>query len=67
VEFRVQPYATVWLNGKRLGETPLAPITVPAGRHTVRLVNEELGKDVTRQIEARAGETVIVKHNLRSK
>ncbi|WNG45304.1 protein kinase [Archangium minus] len=66
VEFRIWPYATVWLDGKRLGETPLAPVDLSAGRHTVKLLNEELGKNVTQQIEVRAGETFVFKYNLRA-
>ncbi len=64
VEFRVRPYATVFLDGRQLGRTPLAPAEVEAGEHTVRLINRELGKDVARTIEVRAGQSVIFKHNL---
>ncbi|OJH35504.1 serine/threonine-protein kinase [Cystobacter ferrugineus] len=66
VEFRIWPYATVWLDGKRLGETPLAPVSLSAGRHTVKLLNEELGKNVTQQIEVRAGKTFVFRCNLRA-
>ncbi len=64
VEFRIRPYATIFLDGNRLGETPLSPITMPAGDYTVRVVNDALGKRVTRTIEVRAGETTSVKLNL---
>ena len=64
VEFRVRPYATVFLDGRQLGRTPVAPAEVEAGEHTVRLINRELGKDVARTIEVRAGQSLIFKHNL---
>lgn len=36
-------WATVYLGKKKLGNTPLMGVEVPAGRHTLRLVNPELG------------------------
>jgi serine/threonine-protein kinase len=64
VEFRVRPWAIVSLDGKVLGQTPLAAMEVPVGKHTLRFVNKELEKDVTRTIEVKAGETNMVKVNL---
>jgi serine/threonine protein kinase len=64
VEFRIRPYATVFLDGVRLGETPLPPIEKPAGQYTVKLVNAELGKTVMRSIQVRVGETTLVSVNL---
>ena len=65
LELRVRPYAVVYLDGKLLGETPLAVQTVSAGRHTLRLVNAKLGKDVSVEFVVRAGEDNIFKHNLK--
>ncbi|WP_426750785.1 protein kinase domain-containing protein [Myxococcus sp. Y35] len=64
LEFRVRPYAVVSLDGKVLGQTPFAAVEVPEGRHTVRLVNKELGKDVTRTIDVKAGQSNVFKLNL---
>ncbi|MBZ4417063.1 serine/threonine-protein kinase [Myxococcus sp. RHSTA-1-4] len=64
LELRIRPYAIVSLDGKVLGQTPLAPVEVSVGRHTLRLVNKELGKDVTRTIEVKAGEPNMFKLNL---
>ena len=64
VEFRIRPYATIFLNGSRLGETPLPPVEMPAGRYTVKAVNTELGKMVTRSIQVGAGQTTLVTVNL---
>ncbi len=64
VEFRVRPYATIFLDGNMLGETPLAPIEMPAGDYTMKAVNTELGKTVTRSIQVSAGQTTPVMVNL---
>ncbi len=64
LEFRIRPYATVFLDGTALGQTPLAPVQVPIGTHTVRLINRDLGKDITRTIEVKAGQPNILKHDL---
>ncbi|OJH36086.1 serine/threonine-protein kinase [Cystobacter ferrugineus] len=44
LELRIRPYATVYVDGKKVGETPLPPLELPVGRHIVRLVNEEAGE-----------------------
>ncbi|NOJ82003.1 protein kinase domain-containing protein [Myxococcus xanthus] len=64
LEFRIRPYAVVSLDGKVLGQTPFAAVEVPEGRHTVRLVNKELGKDVTRTVDVKAGHATVFKLNL---
>jgi serine/threonine protein kinase len=64
VEFRIRPYATIFLDGKRLGETPLPPIEKPAGRYTVKVVNTALSKTVTQNIEVSEGQTTRVNINL---
>jgi serine/threonine-protein kinase len=64
VEFRIRPYATVIIDGKNIGQTPFAPIQVAPGKHTVRLVNRDLEKEVTRTLDVPAGKTTIFKFNL---
>jgi eukaryotic-like serine/threonine-protein kinase len=64
LEFRIRPYATVVLDGKLLGQTPLAAVEVPVGPHTVQLINKELGKDVTRSVDVKAGQNNQLKYNL---
>lgn len=64
LEFRIRPYAVVSVDGKVLGQTPLAPVEVAVGRHTVRLVNKELGKDVVKTVEVKADEPNVFKLNL---
>ncbi len=65
LEFRVRPYAQVFLDGKPLGQTPFPPVKVAVGRHTIRLVNEKLAKDVMVDFEVKAGEANVFKYNLK--
>ncbi|MFZ5445404.1 MAG: serine/threonine protein kinase [Myxococcota bacterium] len=64
LELRIRPYATVYLDEKLLGDTPLPAQSVPLGRHKLRLVNSSLGKDVVLDVVIKPGENV-VKHNLK--
>ena len=43
------PWSTVYLGGRKLGETPLAKVRLPAGSHTLRFVDES-GRSTTRQV-----------------
>jgi hypothetical protein len=38
------PWAEVWLDGQRLGETPLGNLSVPIGSHDLVLRHPELGE-----------------------
>jgi len=65
VEFRIQPYATVFLDGKSLGLTPLShPVEVWEGKHQVKLVNPELKKEVTAELVVQPGQLNLFKYNL---
>ena len=61
--FRIRPYATVLLDGTAIGQTPLSPVQVSIGLHTVRLINRDLDKDVTRTFEVKAGQPNVFKHD----
>jgi serine/threonine protein kinase len=50
------PWSTVYLGGKRLGETPLLNLSLPAGTHVFRVVNSEQNIDHTIEIDVVAGE-----------
>jgi serine/threonine-protein kinase len=67
VEFRIRPYAVVYLDGKKVGETPFAAIEVPAGTYTVTAVNRTLNKKVSRSFEVKAGEANVFRLNLLDK
>jgi len=64
VEFRVRPYATVFLDGKPLGQTPFEPVEVWEGKHTVKLVNKDLKKEVTQPLTVVAGQPNVFKYVL---
>jgi hypothetical protein len=40
----------------RLGETPMKPLELPSGLHTVTLVNRALGKSIQRVIDVKPGQ-----------
>jgi eukaryotic-like serine/threonine-protein kinase len=61
IAFRVSPWATVYVDGQRVGTTPLQPLDVPAGPHRVKLVNDPLHAERTMTITVRGGETFLVK------
>jgi serine/threonine-protein kinase len=64
LEFRVRPYATVFLSGKELGDTPVPRVELPAGTYTVKLVNKSLSKTVTRIVEVAPEQLTVLKVNL---
>ena len=52
-----RPWTTVVLDGKSLGSTPLYKVSIPAGRHTLLLHNDDEGIRQTSVIDVRPGET----------
>jgi len=63
LELRVRPYAIVFVDGKKLGDTPLPPTPLSVGRYTVKLVNPDIPKTVTRVVEVKADQTTLLKLN----
>jgi serine/threonine-protein kinase len=64
LEFRVQPWALVEVDGKRYGKTPIPDgISVYEGEHHIRLFNPDLGKEYTRLVTVKAGQREVVKVN----
>jgi hypothetical protein len=43
-----QPWADVWIDGERIGETPIGNHAVPIGPHEVVFRHPELGEQVVR-------------------
>jgi serine/threonine protein kinase len=64
LELRVRPYATVAIDGREIGDTPLPPQVLTVGKHRVRLVNKAFAKDVELEISIRPGQNVL-KHNFK--
>ena len=63
VDFRVRPYASGLVNGTFYGVTPFAKVKLNVGTHTVKLVNKDIGKEITLSYEVKAGENTL-KYNL---
>ncbi|MFO0600934.1 MAG: serine/threonine-protein kinase [Myxococcaceae bacterium] len=63
LSLRIRPYATVYLDDKLLGDTPLPPQTVATGKHKLKLVNPSLGT-ITLDVTIKPGDNVI-KHNFK--
>ena len=60
---RAKPWADVYVDGKKIGTTPLAPKALSAGKHTVRLYNPTLDQEKTKIIQIKAGKIVKVEAN----
>ena len=60
----VRPWAVVILDGKKLGTTPLPPIPVYEGPHTLELENSTLKVQKKMRITIRAGKEETVKAKL---
>jgi hypothetical protein len=64
IQVRFEPYTTVLLDGKELEQAPpLEAFEVPAGKHTVTLVKEELGKKETRVLQVNEHDERIINLN----
>ncbi|MBL8955137.1 MAG: protein kinase [Myxococcaceae bacterium] len=61
---RVDPWAEVTLDGRALGVTPVAPVSVYAGRHVVDLVNDDLKQRRRVEVEVMAGEAKVLREKL---
>jgi len=58
LRINARPWATVTLDGKLLGNTPLIDVTVSAGTHTIRLENPQFGLSKTLKVRINPNETV---------
>jgi hypothetical protein len=57
----VAPWARVRIDGREHGQTPLKNIELPAGPHTVRITNPELGKDDTEKLRLKPGQHAVIR------
>ncbi|RJS21237.1 serine/threonine protein kinase [Corallococcus sp. H22C18031201] len=55
-----EPPATVYLSGRALGETPLFKLSLPAGKHSLKLVNGG-GRPLKLAVEIKSGDTTAVR------
>jgi hypothetical protein len=56
LEIKVRGSATVFVDDRELGKTPVKTVTLLEGSHRVRFVNEELGLDQTQTVEIHSGQ-----------
>jgi hypothetical protein len=49
------PFATVTVDGKRIGSTPVIRLALKPGHHSLELTNENLNKHETRTVKIEAG------------
>ncbi|MBL8920123.1 MAG: serine/threonine protein kinase [Myxococcaceae bacterium] len=61
---KTTPWTSVFLGGKKLGDTPLVDVPVPVGTHLLKLTNSEAGLDSSIEVEIKAGQTTVKKLRL---
>ena len=66
VTIRAVPYAEVFLGPKRLGLTPMEPVSLYEGSYQFRFVNKETGRTETMPVEVLPGQDSLVKVDLRA-
>lgn len=57
LSLQTTPWTLVFLGKKNLGETPLANVSLPAGVHRLKLVNDEKKLSTTIEVEIKSGQT----------
>ena len=62
--FKVEPWAHVYLLGKRVGTTPMKPLELYEGDYKVRLWNDETGKEREKIVRVKPNATEVVKESL---
>lgn len=62
-----KPPCDVLIDGKKVGTSPIANLTVSAGRHSITLINREFGIKEKVSVTVKAGETVKVVKDLTNK
>ena len=57
----VLPWANVWVDGQKKGQTPMPSMELLEGYHQVRLVNDQIGKDQTEKVKIQPGKESLVR------
>ena len=52
-----KPYATVYIDGKKLGVTPIVSLELSSGTHSVRAISSEDGTEKKFRVRVTPGET----------
>ncbi len=58
----VEPWAEIYLDGVKIGETPLAARKLPEGKYQILLKNPQMGKKIKKTIMIVAGKDTLVRH-----
>lgn len=58
----VDPWAEVYLNGIKIGSTPLAAKKLPVGEYKIRLENPAIGKKINKTIIIKPEEDTLIRH-----
>jgi serine/threonine-protein kinase len=64
LSLQTTPWSNVYFGGKNLGETPLVNVELPAGRHRLKLVNDEKKLSTTIEVEIKPNQTTGLKLKL---
>ncbi|MEZ4325200.1 MAG: protein kinase [Polyangiales bacterium] len=59
-----RPWAEVYVDGRRVGQTPITALALPPGRHQVRLVNGPLDAQRTIDVRLSSGETRYIREQM---
>ncbi|OJT27683.1 hypothetical protein BO221_04205 [Archangium sp. Cb G35] len=59
LELRVYPYATVFVDGMNMGDTPMKPLQLSAGLHVIKFVHA--GRTIVREFDVKPGQDNILK------
>ena len=57
LNLRTTPWTTVYLGKRKLGDTPLVGVSLPAGSHLLRVVNAEAGVQSSIEVTIQANKT----------
>ncbi len=58
---KTTPWTSVFLNGKKLGDTPLVDFPVPVGTYVLKLSNPDTGLNTSIEVEIKQGQTTAKK------
>jgi serine/threonine-protein kinase len=56
-----QPWTMVYVNGRRVKQTPLLNHELPAGRYQLTLLNQDVGIRHTEMVIIQAGRTTMIR------
>jgi len=63
VKIAVEPWGEIYVDGKLIGLTPLAPQKMSEGHHIIRIRNARLGPDKTLKVLVQANKDTLVRHS----